>query len=229
MNASTKKITPAYSPKRGLITALVLLVVVSAYGAWDFNRQYEVESDVAGQDKNKTGAMAVIFVKNASGSNHLSDEDLLAKALTDRLGKRGYSIQLLEVEDRQDGVDSEDASRPDSSSESMVALVPQVLSDTGQQSTVLLVYVESLRIKRRSRARVSITYALKLLNSDQSVAWDAKLTYNETLIEPLVTIAKLSSGKTPDQYWEVLADRAIEQMSKDGMLHSPAQVKQTRK
>jgi hypothetical protein len=213
------------SRRRRLFAALTLIILIVAYGGWQFAHRYQIESEVLDGYKTDNRELLVVLIKELENEpQHWGRADLISKTLADRLRQRGYSVQLVESEtveglSLREKVEAAADSTPGAYEAGATALTSQALSRAAQaHAGVLRVYLSEVRFKRLSKTVISETYVLELSNPDRSPAWKATLTYHDSLFEPLFYLFRYSFGDPAAGREEALADKAIERMQQQGVL-----------
>jgi len=225
MGVPSRKAKSGWSRRQRLFAVLILIVLIVAYGGWQFAHRYQIESEVFDGYKNDNREMVVVLIKELENEpQQWGVAKLISQTLSDRLQQRGYSVQLVQSEtvkgrSSREKAEAAGASTSNTYDSSATPLSSEALARAAQaHAGVLRVYLSEVTFTRRSKTVLSETYVLELSNPDRSPAWKATLTYRSSAFEALFYLLRYSSGDPAAGRWEALTDEAIVRMQQQGVL-----------
>ncbi|MEH6415793.1 hypothetical protein [Pseudomonas sp. CGJS7] len=208
---------------RKLTVLLVLLAVITLWGAWQYTRRQAVESQTLGDYRIDGSAITVLLVKPdvslEIGSVRRDYTEQVAHALAKRLGEMGYRTQELDARS-----DEERFGQTSRVAEQQAAAQYQTQTMQALRAANAPVLRVSLQQLALDGATVSEqNYRVELLDPHSlQPSWRATLTWREGRYQSIALLWHLRKNQLPPPLWDSLSNLAIERLRKDGKLPASA-------
>ncbi|ALN89779.1 hypothetical protein [Lysobacter gummosus] len=205
---------------RKLTVFAVLIAVMAVWGAWQYSRRQAVESQSLGDYRIGGRAVTVMVVEPdvalEIGAGLRRDYTAqVARALAKRFEQLGYETR--EVAARSDEERFGQTTRVSDRHAAAQYQTQTMQAIRDANAPVLRVSLQDLKFDGHTVSEQN--YRVELLDPQNlQPSWRATLTWREGRFQSIALLWNLRKNQLPPPLWDSLADLAIAQMRKDGMI-----------